>query len=133
MCSFCTHEIESNPPATDIGAAAQDGLGAHGDGLQPGRAKPVHRDAGHLDRQAGAQGSLARDVLARRSFRAAAPHDEVIDLGRLDPGAPHRVLDGVPAQGGAMGIVEGAPIGLADGRACGRYDDDIVAHAPSWP
>src|SRR5690606_24712711 len=54
----------------------------------------------------------------------------VLDLGRVDPGALHRVADGVTAQLLGLGVVEGPAIGPADRRA-GGGDDDGFAHGKS--
>ena len=73
-----------------------------------------------------------RDVAAGGAFGQAAAHDDVLDLVRIDPSALDRVLDRMAAKLRAMGVVEGAPVGLGDGRAGGRYDNGVV-HCPVSP
>src|SRR5690606_33624938 len=104
-----------------------DVLGGHGNGLQAGRAEAVDGDAGHADRQAGADGGHAGDVVALRAFRQGAAEDHVVDLAAFDAGTLDRVLDGMGGQGGAVGQVEAAAPGLRQRRA-GGGNDHYVSH-----
>ena len=104
-----------------------DPLGRDGDRLHPRRAEPVDGRAPRRDGEAGAQRGLAADVLAGRAFGHGAPHDHVLDLGGIQPRALDGVADHMAGEGRAVGVVEGAAVGLADGDA-GSRDDDGVCH-----
>ena len=80
--------IDSVPPRNrDIGAAEHDALGAVGDGLQTGRAEAVDGHGRGLDRHSRTQAGDARDVEALFAFRHRAAEDDVVHVGRRDPGA----------------------------------------------
>jgi hypothetical protein len=67
LASFCTHEIDSTPPATiDSPSPAMIALRGERDRLQPRRAEAVHGHAGDGHRAARAHRDLARDR-SRRS------------------------------------------------------------------
>jgi hypothetical protein len=83
-------------------------LRGEGNGLKARRTKAVHRHAGDRDRAAGAQCHLARNVGTRGALGVGTSHDDIVHFGGLDAGPGNRVLDGVAAQGGAMGHVERA-------------------------
>src|SRR4051812_39984546 len=109
--------------ARDVEVALAAGNGARGvdDGLQPARAKTVHRHAGRGGRQAGKQGGEARDVAVVLARLIHAAEDHVGNLlwvhlvARYDlldhlrgevVGAHRRKLAGVPADGGAQSVVD---------------------------
>src|SRR5437588_42455 len=71
--------------------------------------------------------ALARDVGALAALLQRRADDDVVDLARLDAGAPHRLRDGVPGERLRLSVVEGAAIGPADRRA-GGGDNDGAAH-----
>src|SRR4030095_15999037 len=108
-------------------AVHDDALGRHGDGLHAGGAEPVPRPPGRGHREAGAQRGLARDVLTGGALGERAAQDHVLHLAGRDARALHGAGDHVAGEGGAVGIVEGAPVGTADGSARGR-DDDGFCH-----
>ncbi len=111
----------------DVGLAGDDALRGHRDGLQAARAEPVHGGAADRDRQAGAQRDLARDVGAGRALGVGAPHQHVLHIGAVDAGTLDRGTDGVAAERGAVGHVEGALPALGERRA-GGGDDDGIGH-----
>ena len=86
-------------------------VGRNGDGLQAGAALAVHGGAGGGDRQAGADGGLARDVAAGGTLLQRAAEDHVLDLIGIDLGAADGVGDDVAAHGGAVRVVERPAIG----------------------
>ena len=97
---------------------------------QPRGALPVDRHPGDRDRQPGADRRLAGDVVAGRALLQCGAEHHILDFGRVDPGAPHRLGDDVAGQGLRLGVVESAAIGLAD-RGAGGRDDDGFAHGSS--
>src|SRR5262249_54960883 len=78
-------------------------------------------------RQSGADGALARHIGALPALLQCGADDDVVDLARIDDGAPHRLRDRMAGERLRLGIVEGAAIGPADRRA-GGGDDDGAAH-----
>jgi len=56
-------------------------------------------------------------------------HDDVLDVGRVDPGPHDRVADGVAAQRGRDQGGQGTPE-PPEGRARGRKDDGSGLHIP---
>ncbi len=104
-----------------------DFLGGGGDGHQAGRALTVNGHAGHGGGQATAQGGLTGHVAAGGTLLQGGAHDHVLDALRIDLGALHGVLDHVTAQRLGLGVVERAPVGLADG-STGGGNDDCFSH-----
>ena len=78
----------------------------------------------------GDERGMARDIAARRSLRIAAAQHHLLDRLGLDLGPRQRMPDGVGGHVGALDLVEGAAMGLADRRA-GGGDDDGFGHGPS--
>ena len=76
----------------DLAFARQDPLRRERDGLQPRGAEPVDGNARGVDRAAGAQPHLPRDVRAGRAFQERGADDDILDLARIDA----RPLDGMP-------------------------------------
>ena len=128
------HEADRLDPARDHHRHAVDDhpLRRERDRLQAGRAEAVDGRAARRHRQPGPDRRLARDVVAGRAFRQRAADEHVLDLAGLDAGALDGVLDHVAGKRRAVGVVEGAAIGLADRRAGGR-DDDGVGHGRLLP
>ena len=128
MALVCTSEINSSAAADgDLHAVVDDLLGGGGDRHQAGGALAIDRHAGDAVRQAGAQGGLAREVEALRALLQRRAHHDVLDLRRIDPGTLDRLRDDMATERLALGVVERAAIGAADGRA-GGGDDDGAAH-----
>ncbi len=98
---------------------------AHRHGLQATGAKTVDGGGGDADRQARADHRLPRDIAAGDIFRIAAAPDAVFDQRRVYPCALDGLCCDVPAQRCAMGDVEAAAPGLADGRAGDGNDNGI--------
>src|SRR5690606_13525240 len=128
------HQGDRLQPAADGDdlAVVNDLLRRRGDGHQARGALPVQAHAGGGRRQAGGQRGLAADVGAGRALLQGGAHHYVLDLGRVDPGALHRVADGVTAQLLGLGVVEGPAIGPAARRAGGGGDDGF-AHGKQAP
>jgi hypothetical protein len=104
LASFCTHEIDSTPPATTTSfSPAMTRCAAMAIVCRPLEQKRIDRHAAGRDRQAAAQRDLACDVAAGRALGRGAAHDDVVDLGGVDAGALDRGLDGVPAEGRCHG------------------------------
>src|SRR5437868_4358684 len=80
-------------------------------------AEAVPGAAAGRDRQAGAQRDLACDVAAGRAFGRGAAHQHVVDERTFDAGALDGRLDGMAAQGCAVGHVESALPALGERRA----------------
>ena len=97
---------------------------------QPRGALPIDRHAGNRNWQPGADRRLAGDVVAGRALLQRRAQHHVLDLGRVDAGAPHRLGDDVAGERLRLGVVERAAIGPPDRRAGGR-DDDGFAHRVS--
>jgi hypothetical protein len=66
------------------------------------------------------------DVVARRALLQGAAHGDVIDFARVDPGLLDHSGERVGAQRRAIGVVERAAVGLADGGAAGGDDDGFT-------
>jgi hypothetical protein len=73
------------------------------------------------------KGDLPGDVAAGRALGRGAAHDHVVDLGAVDAGPLDRGLDGMAAEGRAVGHVEGALPALGE-RGAGGRDDDGAGH-----
>src|SRR5579859_7275331 len=110
----------------DRGAVVDDVLGGGGDTHQAGAALAVDGHAGDGVGKARPQRRLAGDVVARRALLQGAAHGDVIDLARVDAGLLDRRGDGVTAQRRAIGVVERAAVGLADGGPAGGDDDGFT-------
>ena len=109
-----------------------DFLGRGRDGHHARRALAVDRHGGDGVRQAGAHRALARRVAAGRALLQGRAHDDIVDLRGIDPGTLDRVTDGVAAELLALGVVEGAAIGLADRRAGGGNDNGFAHGGAPW-
>src|SRR5262249_56910291 len=72
--------------------------------------------------QPGARAGESPDVVALGALLDGAPEHEVLDLLAIDPGAAHGLAHGVAREDCGVGVVEGAPIGLADRGARGRHN-----------
>ena len=68
-----------------------------------------------------------RDVVALRALLRGAAEHQILDLGAIDAGAPHRLAHRVPGKHRRLGIVERAAKRLADGRSRDR-DNDRFTH-----
>ena len=80
--------IDSVPPAsTTSRLAEQDLLGALDDRLEAGAAEPVDRERRGLDREAGAEADVAREVDGVGGGLEDVAEDDVVDGGGLDAGA----------------------------------------------
>ena len=104
-------------------AVADDLLGRGGHAHQPGRTLAVYRLPRHRDRQSRGDGALPGHVEALRAFLQRRAHDDVVDLARLDLGAPNGLFDDRLGHGRRGGVVERPTVRLADGRPRGGYDD----------
>jgi hypothetical protein len=103
-------------------------VGRHRNGLQAGRAEPVHGGAGRRHRQPGAHRRHARDVVALRPVRLAAAEDHVlhflhVELRHLTEG----VLDAMRGEIVGPGQVERSAERLRKGRSRAG-DDDGFSH-----
>src|SRR5437763_439144 len=78
------------------------------------------------NRPACAQGALAGDVETLRPLLDRRADDDVVDLGRIDPGAPDRLGDRMSGERLRHGLVEGAAKGPPDRRARGGNDDGLA-------
>jgi hypothetical protein len=128
------HEADRLQPARDDDGHLVDDhpLRRHRDRLHARGAEPVDGDAGGGHRQAGAQGGLPRDVLAGGAFGQRAAHDDVLDLTGLEAGPLDRFRDHVTAHRGAVRVVEGATVRLADRGARGGDDDGVSHEGSPW-
>ncbi len=111
-------------------AVVQNLFGGDGDGHEARRALAIHAHPRHGDGQAGAQGALAGDIAALGPLLQGRAHDHILHLARINPGAGDRMADGVGAQRLGGRVVEGAAIGLADGRAGGGNNDGFAHEQP---
>jgi hypothetical protein len=82
---------------------------------------------GTADGQSGAQCGLAGGVVAGGALLHRAAEDDLLDLGAVEAGAVDRRGDGVGGELLALGVREGALVGLADGGTGGR-DDHCFSH-----
>ena len=114
-------------------AVADDLFGRGGDAHQPGRTLPVDRLARHRDGQPRGHGALSGHVEALRAFLQRRAHDDVVDLARLDLGAPNGFFDDRLGHGRRGGVVERPAVRLADGRPRGGYDDGFSHDSCSSP
>src|SRR5206468_7169081 len=95
-------------------------------------AEPVRRHACRRDRTAAADRNLAGDVASGGPFRIRASDDDVVDFGRVDRRAPHRLAEDMAAHGGAMSHVERAAPAFAERRARGGHDNGIWHTQPFY-
>ena len=109
----------------DVSFSRENPLRGESDRLQARRAEAIDGHPGHAWRTTGADSDLARDVAAGCALRVGAPHDHVVELARVDPGAPDRVFHDVAAHLGAVGHVERAAPTLAERRAGSRHDHRV--------
>ena len=107
------------------GVAAADGLRRQPDRLQAAAAHLVDRERRHLVGQPRFDGRLPGGILAGGS-REHLPHDDLVDLARLDPGLLDQRGDH-PCAKPAGGDCGQRAAELPDGGAAGR-DDDGVDH-----
>ena len=95
---------EMRGAAKDLGGKVEQGLdnigdtlsGKH-DGLEAGAAHLVDRQCGDMVTEAAIERSLAGRILAVARLDDVA-HDALVDKGRIDPGARHRLPDDQCAQ-----------------------------------
>ena len=129
MClfiSFCTHEIDSTPPAAKMSPSPViTRCAAMAIVCRPDEQKRLTVIPDVVTGQPARMRDLPRDVAAGRAFRVGAAHDDVLDLARIEPRALDRVPQRVAAHRGAVGDVERALPALAERRARGGDDDGI--------
>jgi hypothetical protein len=118
-------DAAGNDNAVAARADAQIGLD---DGLQAGGAEAIDGDAGHFDRQTGAENGKAGDVPALLALRLSAAEDHVFDFGRVEAGNP---IQG--SAHGQRGEIVGASsgesaLGGAAYRGANGADDDGFRH-----
>lgn len=110
-----------------VGIAKHDRLRRGDNRLQAGAAQSVQGEAGNLLRNAGVQGSDAREIdISRLSLKDISHHD-MADTGRLHPGPLHGGLDDDRPQSGCGDSLEGLPKGTDRG-ALGGNEDDMGCH-----
>ena len=95
--------------------------------FRPDEQKRLMVEPGGGHRATGPDGGEAADIAPGRALGIARAHDHFFHIAGLDLGAGDGVLDGVPAHGCAVGVVEPAADGFGEARA-GVGDDDGVAH-----
>ncbi len=124
-----TRLIDSSPPATATGAPSLTMRpAASAIACRPEEQNRFTVIAEAVGGMPARKRRLPGDVAAGGALRVGATHHHVLHAGRVDAGALHRGADGVAAQVGAVGDVEGAPLRLAD-RGAGGGDDHGVGHA----
>ncbi len=96
-----------------------DPLRGHGDRLQPGAAEAVDGDPGGGNRQPGTNRRQAGHVLALGTLVEGGTEDHVLDHLGIKPSPIDGVADHVASQVQAVGIVQRAPVGLAQAGARG--------------
>ena len=111
-----------------IHPVGDDLFGGGGDAHQAARTLAVDGHAAGADRATGAQRDLAREVAGLRALLERAAPQHVVDFAGVDTGALDRGLERIGAERRALGVVEPALVGTADGGA-GGGDDDCVTHA----
>src|SRR5256885_14060988 len=65
-------------------------------------------------------------VVAGRALLQGAAHRHVVDLARIDAGLVDHRADGLGGERRAVGVVERAAVGLADGGPAGGDDDGFT-------
>ena len=134
-CSFCTRLIDSTPPATATGTRSTiTRWAAIAIAWRPEEQKRLTVVAAAVTGRPARSAAWRAMLWPGRALGHRAADHDVLDLGRVEPRALDGVLDDVTGQGGPVGVVERAPVGLADGRA-GRRDDHCLCHGArsSWP
>src|SRR5262249_44146071 len=101
------------------------------DGLQSGRTKTVHGEAGDRGREPGEHRGDPRDVVSLRPVRLTTAQDHVLDLGRIELRrfAQH-ALDAVRSQIVRAGDVERSTKRLGQRRARTGYDYSFSHRSP---
>jgi hypothetical protein len=89
-------------------------------------ALPVDGDAGHALGQSGRQPGIPGDVEGLRADLRDAPHDHVIDCGRIDSGAVDQRAQGVRPEIDRVDSGQGS-VPPAD-RGAHRADDERFRH-----
>ncbi len=127
MCifvSFCTQEMLSRPPATMTSApSVMTRCAASAMDCNPELQNRLMLKPAVVIGRPARSAICARDVAAGRALAEGRSHDHVLDFGRVDAGARHRVLHRMRAQRGAVGHVECALPALAEPGARSGYDD----------
>ena len=126
---FGLHEADRFLPTGGhhVHAVGNDLLGGGGDAHQAARTLAVDGHAAGADRATGAQRDLAGEVSGLRTLLERAAPQHVVDLAGVDAGTLDRGLERIGAERRALGVVEPALVGTADGGA-GGGDDDCVTH-----
>jgi hypothetical protein len=97
-----------------------DALSGQSDRLQTGAAEAIDAHGSGRYGQPAAQSAKAGHIFALWAFVKSRAQDDILDLGRIEPGTLHGMLNHVTGERDAPGIVEGASEGLSQGRAGGR-------------
>ena len=129
------HQADRFNAATDgdIDTIQHDRSGRNRNRLQARSALPVDCGSCHGDRQSRADRALAGDIHHHGALLHRAAHHDVLDFVRRNVGALDRLCDHMPRHGRPLGIIEGAAISLADGRAGRGYDYCFSHLSPlSW-
>ena len=111
--------------------AEHDLLGGLGHRLESGPAEPVDRHRRGLDREAGAEADMAREVDGVGRGLEDVAEDHVIDRGGLYAAPGQRPLGGDGAEVGGGEILEGAAEGAEPGADAGE-EDDAASSQGSW-
>ena len=111
----------------DLGVAVEDCLVPERDGAQARAAQLIDAPRGALDRDAGANRSLASRVLSLTGGEDLS-HDDFGDALALDAGTLECRLDRHLAEFVRRQIRK-RPVERADRRACRTNDDDVVCHS----
>src|SRR5258705_285401 len=129
------HQADRFNAATDgdIDTIQHDRSGRNRNRLQARSALPVDCGSCHGDRQSRADRALAGDIHHQGALLHRAAHHDVLDFVRRNVGALDRLCDHMPRHGRPLGVIEGAAISLADGRAGRGYDYCFSHLSPlSW-
>ena len=129
--AVCTSEMLSSPPPTAICmSSSMICFAAVAIAIRPDEHCRSTVMPATLSGRPARKRALPRHVEALRALLQRRAHHHVVDLGRRDAGALHRLGDDVAAERLRLGVVERAAIGAADRRARGG-DDDGAAHGSS--
>ncbi len=116
--------MDSTPPATTVCIPFDHYLlRRHRDAHQARGALSVHALTRDADRQSRCDHALARDVKALGALLQRGAHDQIVDFRGFDLGALQRFPNNRRGHRGRLDIIKRAPIGLADRRARGGYDN----------
>src|SRR6059058_1450178 len=116
MCSFCTSETDSTPPPTAIVIpSCMISFAAVAIAIMP------DEHCRSSDIAATVSGRPARIALWRATLEPwpllqRRADNDIVDLARVDAGAPYRLRDRVTGQRLRLGVVKDAAIGSADRR-----------------